>query len=376
LQEIEDDAEDEQDDDPAATPLGQELYELARGIAQADPSIPPEELFRVKCSTDKGALPNLDQSIWLDLTEVDDEAIEARYRSDGARLMEFPGDSSARAATEIRQERLRRTGMTRFIDELVLGPLRIVRDHLQDMTYIGPLREIPRRGFRPRLSPDESRWAHGLAAWDLLYADTSGKLLAHVNDWMSGEGKLGTDYALEKFAFKEVPVPSRFHQIFERGLNEEDLGELQELYASLAARTEIALRDLERGIVVAPSDVGVGISQMVPVIVASLRDSDGILAVEQPGPRRHEDARAERRDPRSAGMRRPQRRDQILRHRRLGPAPPRHHDQVRRGEPAELGAMVLDPAGPKNRLGMPGTFEHYAAIGAFHARAPLSASSA
>lgn len=38
-----------------------------------------------------------------------------------------------------------------------------------------------------------------------------------------------------------------------------------------------------------------------------------------------------------------------------------------RGEPAELGAMVLDPAGPKNRLGMPGTFEHYAAIGAFHA---------
>ena len=38
-----------------------------------------------------------------------------------------------------------------------------------------------------------------------------------------------------------------------------------------------------------------------------------------------------------------------------------------RGEPAELGAMVLDPDGPKNRLGMPGTFEHFAAIGAFHA---------
>lgn len=37
-----------------------------------------------------------------------------------------------------------------------------------------------------------------------------------------------------------------------------------------------------KGIEVAPSDVGVGISQMIPVIVACLRDQDGILAIEQP----------------------------------------------------------------------------------------------
>src|SRR5205085_5722076 len=69
---------------------------------------------------------------------------------------------------------------------------------------------------------------------------------------------------------------------FERGLSEDDLGELQELYATLGGQSEIALRDFEKGIIVAPSDVGVGISQMIPVIVGCLRSQHGILAIEQP----------------------------------------------------------------------------------------------
>jgi hypothetical protein len=164
----------------------------------------------------------------------------------------------------------------------MLGPIRIVKDYLATMTYIGPLREIPSRNYRARLSPDESRWAQGLAAWDLLYTDTSGRLLDEVNAWLSGEERLRTGYRLEKFQFKEIPVPSRFHQLLDRGLSEDDLGELQELYAALGGRSEIALRDFEKGIIVAPSDVGVGISQMIPVIVGCLRDQQGMVAIEQP----------------------------------------------------------------------------------------------
>ena len=121
-----------------------------------------------------------------------------------------------------------------------------------------------------------------LAAWDLLYTDPSGRLLDQVNAWLSGEKRLRTGYRLEKFQFKEAPVPSRFHQLFERGLAEDDIGELQELYATLGGRSEIALRDFEKGIRVAPSDVGVGISQMIPVIVGCVREHQGILAIEQP----------------------------------------------------------------------------------------------
>ncbi len=47
-------------------------------------------------------------------------------------------------------------------------------------------------------------------------------------------------------------------------------------------RADIGLLDIDKNITVAPSDVGVGISQMIPVIVACLRDHQGILAIEQP----------------------------------------------------------------------------------------------
>ena len=183
---------------------------------------------------------------------------------------------------ELEERTPRVNGLRSLLSEMMLGPARLIRDHLVQMTYVGPLREIPTRSYRPQVTPDEARWAHGLAAWDLLYGDRGGDLMEEVNQWLSGENRLQTGYRLERVEFKEVPVPSLFHQMFERGLDEDDLGELQELYYNLATRTEIALRDLEKGILVAPGDVGVGISQMVPVVVSALRNQEGILAIEQP----------------------------------------------------------------------------------------------
>ena len=50
-------------------------------------------------------------------------------------------------ADEYEVERRRRAGLTALLDELVLGPIRIVRDYLSAMTYVGPLREIPSRKY-------------------------------------------------------------------------------------------------------------------------------------------------------------------------------------------------------------------------------------
>jgi hypothetical protein len=247
------------DDAPPGSPLEDEVAQLAREVA-LDRLTPdtPDDKFRVAVETRIGAIPDIDRELGVDLRDPE--------------VKKFELESST--------PRVR--GLRRLLDELVLGPVRIVRDYLNAMTYIGPLREIPIRNFRPRRSPDESRWAHGLAAWDLLYTDPSGVLLDEVNSWLGGEDRLCTGYRLEKLQFQEVPIPSRFHQLFDRGLTEDDLGELQELYATLGRRSEIALRDFEKGIIVAPSDVGVGISQMIPVIVGCLRDHQGILAIEQP----------------------------------------------------------------------------------------------
>ena len=252
-------SEPDGDDVAVSSPLENEIAQLAREVnLDQTASITPAGEFRIAVTTRMGAVPDIDRELSVDLRDPDVKKFEMEAKTPRVR------------------------GLIRLLDELVLGPVRIVRDYLSAMTYIGPLRKIPSRSYRPRLSPDETRWAQGLAAWDLLYTDTSGKLLDEVNAWLSGDERLRTGYRLEKIEFKEIPVPSRFHQLLDRGLTEDDLGDLQELYATLKSRTEIALLDFEKGIIVAPGDVGVGISQMVPVIVGCLRDNRGIVAIEQP----------------------------------------------------------------------------------------------
>ncbi len=255
-----DDMPEKGDEDFASgSPLEDEIWSLAREAA-ADRSTPdtPDDQLRIAVGTKLGALPWLDRDLILDIRDPDVKKAELEERTP------------------------RVNGLRALLSEMILGPARLVRDHLMQMTYIGPLRDIPTRGYRPQVTPDEARWAHGLAAWDLLYNDRRGDLMDEVNIWLSGEERLRTTYRLERVEFKEVPVPSAMHQMFERGLNEDDIGELQDLYLSLVTRTEIALLDFEKGILVAPGDVGVGISQMIPVIVASLRTQDGILGIEQP----------------------------------------------------------------------------------------------
>lgn len=253
------DGEAEEDPGEDFSPLEEQIWLLAREVA-ADRlrKNPPEEELRIAVGARNGALPILDRDLTLDIRDPEAKKLELEDRTPRA------------------------NGLRSLLSEMILGPTRLFRDHLMQMTYIGPLRDIPTRSYRPQVTPDDARWSHGLAAWDLLYNDRRGDLMDEVNVWLSGEDRLRTTYRLERVEFKEIPVPSAIHQMFERGLNEDDIGELQELYLSLATRTEIALRDFEKGILVAPGDVGVGISQMVPVVVASLRKQDGVLGIEQP----------------------------------------------------------------------------------------------
>lgn len=267
--------------DPFVSPLAHELWDLSRQI-RADSRATPSKSgleFRVGVPTDAGALPPLDRALILDLTEVEGEDI--LYRSaDGANRLLLSKDDRETAGVELQQEILRRAGLSRVLDELLLGPVRATRDWLTKTTYLGPLREIPPRLFRPRLSPDSARWARGLAAWDALHTD-KGQLRDAVNVWLSSEDRLGTRYSIQLQEYAEIPVPSHMSSLFDRGITEDDVGELQELYASLPRRRDIALRD-NAGIVVSPLDVGIGISQLVPVVVGCLQPKEGLFAIEQP----------------------------------------------------------------------------------------------
>ena len=168
-----------------------------------------------------------------------------------------------------------------FLTGLICGPLRLIRDELNRLTYLGPLRDMPPREFLAPKSPDKARWAGGMAAWDILAAADS-MVLEEVNDWLYGQNRLNSSYLLKVKRYKQLEIDGpAWLALTTGGMDSLASGAIDELYY-LPTRTKVSLVDTNTNTELQPQDVGVGISQLMPVIIASLVTRMGLVAIEQP----------------------------------------------------------------------------------------------
>lgn len=149
-----------------------------------------------------------------------------------------------------------------FMSWLLIGPAQLLRNQLRTSRYLGPLRRIPPRDFDVTLSKTEAAWSDGMAAWQALLAD-SGALIKHCSEWMQDPQKLATGYRIDHTIVREFDVS---------GPEPRPLG---------VARGRLALVDQE-GQRHLPQDVGVGISQVLPVVVAAQDRLASLVTIEQP----------------------------------------------------------------------------------------------
>lgn len=181
----------------------------------------------------RGALPRLDQILFIPA----------------------PGASGAENVYMVRE-------FTAFLSWLTIGPALLLRDQLRQMRYIGPLRRIPARGFDVSLTQSDSAWSDGTAAWETLVTGSQ-DLVERVSDWMQSPARLGTGYAVARKAYQEFdpnqPVPQPIGPV----------------------RKRVQLVD-GAGLALHPQDVGVGISQVLPVVVAAQDGSASVVCIEQP----------------------------------------------------------------------------------------------
>lgn len=181
----------------------------------------------------RGALPRLDQMLFIPA----------------------PGAKGAENVYMVRE-------FTAFLSWLTVGPALLLREQLGQMRYIGPLRRIPPRGLEVSLTKSDSAWSDGMAAWETLVTGSQ-DLVERVSDWMQSPAKLGTGYAVTRKAYQEFdpnqPVPQPIGPIRKR--------------AQLVDGTGLTLQ---------PQDVGVGISQVLPVVVAAQDGSASVVCIEQP----------------------------------------------------------------------------------------------
>jgi hypothetical protein len=154
------------------------------------------------------------------------------------------------------------TGHARtFLEMVILGTTSQLAAFLRDAQYIGPLRAIPPRGFLYERAGRIMSWADGLAAWDLLLADRL-TLVERTNSWLK---RLDTGCEL---VVQQLYDPS---------------GSAEEVSEGHVDRTvRRLLLDTGARSLVLPSEVGAGISQIIPVIVAALEARSGLTLIEQP----------------------------------------------------------------------------------------------
>ncbi|WP_295394902.1 DUF3696 domain-containing protein [uncultured Thiodictyon sp.] len=165
---------------------------------------------------------------------------------------------------------------------LITGPGERLMEALRQSVYVSAFREVPTRQYTPMHSPGANRWANGLAAWDHLVFSSS-TTLKQANDWL-GEGRLHTGYRIEVPVYREVASDSAIMSVLKKEYppSTPEWERLRVDVTGLLERTRLQIRNLQTDTLLAPSDLGVGISQALPVIVAALHHKEGVVAIEEP----------------------------------------------------------------------------------------------
>jgi len=174
-----------------------------------------------------------------------------------------------------------RADFEQLLSILIVGPGELVRDALRKFCYLGPLRVIPPRHFAPARTPDESRWANGMTAWDVMFNEEEA-FRERVNRWLSGRDQLNSGYRVVVKEYKELDMADPATLTLMRGGIPEEDTLIPRYIQSLVVNRRLFFWEEANKIEVQPLDIGVGISQVLPVIVAAMAAKSGFVAIEQP----------------------------------------------------------------------------------------------
>jgi len=201
-----------------------------------------------------------------------------------------------------------RSFLPRKVDELLRGVGQVVTSELLRLKYLGPLRSYPPRHLAFSQHHDPNWHAGGGYAWDVIRRDA--KVRQQVNAWLSAPYRLQTPYELilrdlVGIDQLEGPLLAGLERINEEGLHiepdyddeptptgaypvikdpEAEATKLRDLIRSsdIDKLNELILIDRRSNTIVSHRDVGIGVSQVLPVLVGAYASRNQIIAIEQP----------------------------------------------------------------------------------------------
>ena len=185
----------------------------------------------------------------------------------------------------------------KILEQALLSLVQIALNELREIRYLGPMRKIPPRDYRPQQTPFESLWAEGLEAWNTLGRDP--QLVKKINRYMRDVLKLG--YSISRQETTLLDMDGEIMKNLKKICNSED-SNVEELkkrvcdpLEQLRRHIRMKLHDEKNNIDLDSADVGLGIPQVIPVLVGALHSGPadpkrfyfsepprGFFAVEQP----------------------------------------------------------------------------------------------
>lgn len=177
------------------------------------------------------------------------------------------------------------------LSQLLVSPGLAALQELRGLRYIGPLRQVPERTHAAPLNPGPERWATGLGAWDTLSKPSAdgggcGHLVqacsAYINDTLGLEYTLRRENRIQLAEESDLYARLKLMAAQFEDAEPEDMGGLMERIDALPRIPVLQLRDERNDIDVDPMDIGVGVSQTLPVVVGAVDPNCSIYAVEQP----------------------------------------------------------------------------------------------
>lgn len=197
--------------------------------------------------------------------------------------------------------------LPRTLNDLIKGLSDALADELRQLQYLGPLRSFPPRHLAFAEHEDANWYAGGGFAWDVVRRDDS--VREAVNGWL-GSNKLKTPY---KLVVRSLVALDQVQSPLEEGLADlESRIEMEPDYdgksldpvgaypvikdieaeavqlvegiqsSNVDRLRELVLVDKRTNTVVTHRDVGIGISQVLPVLVMAYGSRGKLLAMEQP----------------------------------------------------------------------------------------------
>jgi AAA ATPase domain/AAA domain, putative AbiEii toxin, Type IV TA system len=158
----------------------------------------------------------------------------------------------------------------RILFMFIAGPAILLRDLLKQFRYIGPLRQVPPRDYTPPRLSEPSRWANGMAGWELLYCRPT--LVERVSRLLADPQRLNLGYTLEQVEFREFESRDRLLVALQSN-SVDDIEDVEGLLKKVMTRRRLLFRPIESPeVTLEPADLGVGVSQMIPGLAAALDD--------------------------------------------------------------------------------------------------------